>query len=48
MPSKNERVELSMKIVKTRQLARASDDTTRKRLEALAGELEQKLKEIDE
>jgi hypothetical protein len=48
MPSKNERVEFEMKIVKARQLARAADDTTRKRLEALAAELEQKLKEIDE
>jgi hypothetical protein len=48
MPSKNERVELEMKIVKARQLARAVDDNTRKRLEVLAGELEQKLKEIDQ
>jgi hypothetical protein len=29
-------------------LARAADDTTRERLEALAAELEQKLREIDE
>jgi hypothetical protein len=48
MPSKNERVELEMKIMKARQLARAADDTTRERLEALAAELEQKLREIDE
>jgi hypothetical protein len=48
MPSKNERVELEMKIMKARQLARAADDTTRERLEALAAELEQKLRKIDE
>jgi hypothetical protein len=47
MPSKNQRVELEMKIMKARQLARAADDITRQRLEALAAELEQKLKEID-
>ena len=45
--NKNERVELEMKILKARQLARQSDDTTRERLEALAAELEQKLREID-
>jgi hypothetical protein len=48
MPSKNERVELEMKILKARQLARTADDLTRERLEALAAELEQKLREIDE
>jgi hypothetical protein len=48
MAHKNERVELEMKIMKVRQLARAADDITRERLEALAAELEQKLKEIDE
>lgn len=48
MPSKNERVELEMKILKARQLARQADDVTRERLEALAFELEQKLREIDE
>jgi hypothetical protein len=37
-----------MKIMKTRQLARVADDLTRKRLEALAAELQQKLKDIDE
>ncbi len=47
MPSKNERVELEMKILKARQLARLADDTTRKRLEALAAELERKLREIE-
>jgi len=48
MPSKNERVELEMKIMKARQLARAAGDATRARLEARAAELEQKLREIDE
>lgn len=48
MPHKNERVELEMKIMKARQLARTADATTRERLEALAAELEQKLREIDE
>jgi hypothetical protein len=47
MPSKNERVELEMKILKARQLARAADDVTRERLETLAAELEQKLRDID-
>ena len=48
VPHKNERVELAMKILKARQLARRADDTTRERLEGLAVELEQKLREIDE
>jgi hypothetical protein len=48
MPSKNERVELEMKLIKARQHARGADPTTRERLEALVAELEQKLKEIDE
>jgi hypothetical protein len=48
MPSKNERAELETKILKARQLARQADHTTRERLEALAAELEQKLREIDE
>jgi hypothetical protein len=48
VPSKNERVELEMKIMKARQLARAADDLTRQRLTALGAELEQKLREIDE
>jgi hypothetical protein len=47
MPSKNERVELEMKIMKARQLARAADDLTRERLNELIAELEQKLREID-
>ena len=48
MPSRNDRVELEMKILKARQLARQADDTTRERLEALATELEKKLREMDE
>lgn len=48
MRSKNERVELEMKIMKARQLARQADDLTRERLTALVAELEQKLREIDE
>jgi hypothetical protein len=47
MPSKNQRVELEMKIMKVRQLARAADDLTQRRLETLIAELEQKLREID-
>jgi hypothetical protein len=49
MPSKNERVELEMKIMKYRQAAMlaASDDETRQRIMALVAELEQKLREID-
>jgi|EndMetStandDraft_8_1072994.scaffolds.fasta_scaffold2762758_1 hypothetical protein len=46
--NKNDRVELEMKILKARQLARAADQTTRERLEALARELEAKLREIDQ
>ena len=49
MPSKNERVELEMKIIKYRSLARqAPDDTTSQRIKLLVAELEQKLREIDE
>ena len=48
MPSRNERVELEMKIIKTRLQARKANDTTRKRLDALAAVLEQKLREMDE
>jgi len=49
MPSKNERVELEMKIMRYRQLARqASDQETRLRINGLIAELEQKLREIDE
>jgi len=46
--NKNDRVELEMKILKARQLARAADETTRERLEGLARELESKLREIDQ
>jgi hypothetical protein len=47
--NRNERVELEMKIMKYRAMARAiSDDTTTKRIETFITELEQKLKEIDE
>ena len=48
MSSKNDRTVLEMKIMKARQIARQADDTTRERLEELAAELEQKLREIDE
>jgi hypothetical protein len=47
---KNERVELEMKILKYRALARdaVSDDVAMRRLGALIAELQQKLREIDE
>jgi hypothetical protein len=49
MPSKNERVELEMKIMKYRELARqAPDDLSRRRIETLVAELEQKQREFDE
>lgn len=49
MAHKNERVELEMKIMKYRSLARqAADDETTHRINALVAELEQKLREIDE
>jgi len=49
MVHKNERVELEMKIMKYRAMARMiSDDVTTKRIAALVAELVQKLKEIDE
>jgi hypothetical protein len=50
MPSKNERVELEMKIMKYRQMATlaTSDDETRNRIMSLVTELEQRLREIDE
>jgi hypothetical protein len=48
MPSNNERVELEMKIMKYRALARdAPDKLTVERIAALVAELEQKLREID-
>ena len=47
---KNERVQLEMKIMRYRQLARqaVSDDVTRQRIEELISELERRLREIDE
>jgi hypothetical protein len=49
MPSKNERVELEMKIMKYRALARdaVSDDEIKRRIADLVAELEQKLRQID-
>ena len=48
MSQKNERVELEMKIMKYRALARdAPDEVTRQRISTLVAELEQKLREID-
>jgi hypothetical protein len=49
MPHKNERVELEIKIIKYRALARqASDSMTTQRINDLILELEKKLREIDE
>jgi hypothetical protein len=49
VPSKNERVELEMKIMKYRLMARrVTDDETKQRINGLVAELEQKLREIDE
>jgi hypothetical protein len=49
VPSKNERVELEMKIMKYRQMARrVTDDETKRRINGLVTELEQTLREIDE
>ena len=50
MAHRNERVQLEMKIMKYRQLARqqSSDDVTRQRIEELIAELERKLREIDD
>ncbi len=51
MASKNERVELEMKIVKYRQFiktAAVSDPVTIERINELVAELEKKLREIDE
>jgi hypothetical protein len=45
----NERVEIEMKIMKYRALARGvADDLTAQRIATLIAELEQKLREIDE
>jgi hypothetical protein len=50
VPSKNERLQLEMKIMKYRQLARAAlvDAETARRIAELIKELEQKLRAIDE
>lgn len=50
MAPRNERVQLEMKIMKYRQLARqaSSDEVTRQRIEELISELETKLRKIDE
>jgi hypothetical protein len=49
VPSKNEHVELEMKIMKYRQMARrVTEDETKQRIIGLVAELEQKLREIDE
>jgi hypothetical protein len=49
MPSKNERVELEMKIMRYRQFeSRITDEEFLKRLANQIAELEQKLREIDE
>jgi hypothetical protein len=49
MAHKNERVELEMKIMKYRALARqAGDDVTCTRIKELVADLERKLREIDE
>lgn len=49
MGSKNERVELEIKIIKYRAMARQTlDDLTQRRIEQLIAETEQKLREIDE
>lgn len=48
--SKNERVELQMKILRYRKLARqiATDPDTVRRIEELIADLERELREIDE
>jgi hypothetical protein len=49
MVERNERVELEMKIMKYRSLARdAPDEVTARRIKTLLAELEQKLREIYE
>ena len=48
MPPKNDRVELEIKIIKYRALARQAPDVeTTQRINGLIAELEQKLGEID-
>jgi hypothetical protein len=48
--NKNDRVQLEMKIMRYRRLARqaVSDDVTRQRIEELISDLEHKLRQIDE
>jgi hypothetical protein len=49
VPSKNERVELAMKIMRYRQLAnRTADEEFLRAISAKIAELEQQLREIDE
>ena len=49
MPSKNDRVELDMKIMKYSALVRQTmDDLTKRRIEQLISETEQRAREIDE
>ncbi len=49
MPHANERVELEMKIMRHRQMARSTnDDGFRKRIKEQIAELERKLRAIDE
>lgn len=49
VPSKSERVELEMKIMKYRLLERnGPDELTLRRIKSLVAELERKLREIDE
>ena len=50
VPSKNERVELEMKILDYRRLRRqiSTDPITVKRIDELIAELQQQLREIDE
>lgn len=50
VPSQNERVELEMKILRYRKLARqiATDPDTARRIKELIADLERELREIDE
>ena len=50
VPSRNERVELQMKILRYRKLARqiATDPDTARRIHELIADLERELREIDE
>jgi hypothetical protein len=50
VPSKNDRVQLEMKILKYRDMARkvANDPVTVERIQSLIADLEKKLREIDE